>query len=204
LAQILYVETNFVIGIAKGQDPDGAAFLGDAFHDVELIVPSVCFMEALSTWTFEAKQRKKFLTELEAYKREVDRDVSFRAEGPPVKQLGEQCEALRLGSESYLNFVEARLYEALDQLVDLAQKLHPDDDMLREALSHDHIDDPTDNLIYCCVLRHARLNPDPEGRKAFLSGNHKDFRKPEVVQPLDLAGVRYFSQTKDALGWLRS
>ena len=76
--------------------------------------------------------------------------------------------------------------------------------MVRQALTEVYIADPTDNLILCCVLRHAGLNPDPDGRKAFLSGNHRDFGQPDVKTMLNAVGVKYFSKTGDALGWLRA
>ncbi len=75
--------------------------------------------------------------------------------------------------------------------------------MIQEALSTDFIGDPTDNLIYCCILRHARLNPQSAVKKAFVSGNSKDFDQPELVAPLKKAGVSYFRSTANALGWLR-
>ena len=59
MALTLYVETNFPIGIAKGQDPEAAEFLESDSLDVQIAIPGVCVMEAFSVWEFEEKQKKK-------------------------------------------------------------------------------------------------------------------------------------------------
>ncbi len=46
---ILYVETNFLMGIAKGQDSQAEDLLRNTPNSVRLAVPSFCFVEALTT-----------------------------------------------------------------------------------------------------------------------------------------------------------
>lgn len=45
---ILYIETNFVVGAARGQDPDADALLGVPSKALRILLPSVCVMETLS------------------------------------------------------------------------------------------------------------------------------------------------------------
>ena len=199
LEKTLYVETNFVVGLAKGQDPEGAALLNNDYHDINIIFPSLCFMESISTWAFEKKRRTKFSDELQAHAQEIKRD---RTE-PTALPLAEGCGEVRLGIDRHLRYMSARLNHCLSRLNDLAARLNPDVAMIHEALSNDYIIDPTDNLIYCCVLLHARLNHAPTARKAFVTGNYKDFDRADLIGPLKQAGVSYFRTTANALGWLR-
>jgi hypothetical protein len=58
-------------------------------------------------------------------------------------------------------------------------------------------------LILHCILSHAQLNPGVV--KVFLSNNKKEFALPEVQDALRDAGItKYFSVTKNFLGWLQS
>jgi hypothetical protein len=62
--------------------------------------------------------------------------------------------------------------------------------------------DLMDNLILQSIIDHA--NQHSEDQKAFISGNTKDFGKQNVQQILNSAGIQYFSNTKNFLGWLES
>jgi len=68
-------------------------------------------------------------------------------------------------------------------------------------LASEHIEDPTDNLIMCHVLSHARRHPAEP--KAFLSANSKDFGKQDVKNTLRAADVEYFDRLREALKWLK-
>jgi hypothetical protein len=52
---ILYVETNFLMGIAEGQDPQAEDLLRNTPNSVRLATPSICFVEALTTLEQEEK-----------------------------------------------------------------------------------------------------------------------------------------------------
>ena len=63
------------------------------------------------------------------------------------------------------------------------------------------IDDPTDNLILYCILAHARSHPP--SRKAFLSGNSKDFGDRVGTGSTCTAGVEQIllGQRNNAWSW---
>lgn len=73
-SSILYVETNYPVGFAKGQDPGSDSLAGPDPRAFRLAFPSICFMEALTVLNAETKSRNKFLDELERQIREVGRD----------------------------------------------------------------------------------------------------------------------------------
>jgi hypothetical protein len=197
---MLYVETGFPIGVAKGQDRDAAALLDVKAPDfsIRILIPSICFMEALSVWESEHKQYNTFMDILTAQLREIGRDVISAQARVLVGHLGQS----RVESEIRFGAVQARLNEVLYALTEEAEIINLDADMIRDSLMNDYVDDPTDNLILSCILRHAHLNPLKA--KAFFSANHKHFGDPQVCQLLEAAGIKYFRRIDAAVGWLRA
>jgi len=199
LAKILYVETNFVIGIAKGQDPEAHFLLASEPLPVRLVVPNLCFIESYSTWNQEQKQRRKFIDDHLAFQtREVKRDRI----SPRAKSLLAHLEQTQIEGDALINDIKGRLRDTLDLLSQKAEMIALGREIVRDSLAEALIDDPTDNLILWSILSHAREEPGPA--KAFLSNNHQDFGLPSVKLVLDRSGIRYFRRTEAALGWLRS
>ena len=198
MALTLYVETNFPIGIAKGQDPEAAEFLESDSLDVQIAIPGVCVMEAFSVWEFEEKQKKKLEEQLSSQIREVGRNTT----SPRAQRLVGYLELSKVESADLFSDTEDRLYEALARLAEDAEMIDVNFDILIDSLANKYINDPTDNLILCCILWHAHHNP--VGHKAFFSHNHRDFDQPVAREVLAAAGVNYFSRVDAALGWLRS
>jgi hypothetical protein len=99
LESILYVETNLILSIAKGQDVEAARLVQEGSIGFQLFIPSVCHMEALSAWVTEKKGRIKFHEELERNRREVDRDKT----SPHTQDLSALLDWCKLNSVSYLD-----------------------------------------------------------------------------------------------------
>jgi len=62
--------------------------------------------------------------------------------------------------------------------------------------------DRADALILASILAHSRS--ESIARKAFLTGNFKDFEKEPVRLLLAEAGIKQFQSTSRALGWLEA
>jgi hypothetical protein len=198
LKPILYVETNFVVGVAKGQDPEGGRLLGEDDDSVTLVFPTVCFMESFFVLNVEKKQWEKFHVGVKDRVRELKRNKT----APLAARLATDLEQSGLAGDALLREFEECVREVLDRLSLDAELIAVEHDIVRDCLSSDFVDDPTDNLILCGILWHARRHPD--GPKAFVSNNHNDFGQRSVVALLEGAGVRYFRRTEAAVGWLRS
>lgn len=196
---ILYVETNFAVGIAKGQDPDSASFLNSGDSDIAIVFPGVCFIEAFSSLSFDIKQKIKFYDELKRHSRGVKRNqdswLAARLAGE-FEQAIVDGEYLLRESEIRLKTVLYRISSGDGAIIAINH------DIVQESLNNIYLDDLTDNLILCCILWHARRHPDEP--KAFFSANHTDFGKPGSVEILKAAGVRYFKDIQSATGWLKS
>lgn len=200
---MLYVETNFPMAVAKGQDREAHRLLETVLREVDspsvqLIMPSVCYMEALSVLSYDRKQRGKFQEDLRSQLREVGRDN----EGVSASELYALLKSSEVQFGKWLSVVKFKLYQALIDLSRAAVMIDLNADVLHESLQTSLIDDPTDNLILFMILAHARSSP--AYAKAFVSDNSNDFGQPDVIKALEDAGVRYFRRTEAALGWLRS
>jgi hypothetical protein len=199
LKRILYVETNFTVGIAKGQDPDASAFLEHPDPDISLVFPGVCYMESFSNISHEMRTRGGLYKGIKTHAEEVKRDRT----SPKASGLALDLENSILKGDELLSDIKMRLYEALGRISRApAEIIETDQNIIQDCLDHNYLEDPTDNLIFCCVLHHARRNP--QDIKAFLSGNSEDFGKPDVIATLASAGVKYFKVVNNAIGWLKS
>ena len=195
---ILYVETNFVIGIAKGQDPDAERLLVEGDFDLRIVIPAVCIMEAFSTWNTEKKQRQTFYHELGTHAKEAARGIS----SVRAKSLAGFLRQTQVEGRELLNDIENRLHVTVLNLVLHAEILNNiDQGVIVDTYQEKYIDDLTDNLILCSILRDARS--ELPGLKMFVSGNSRDFGTSEPVKAMESVGVKYFKAVEPALGWLK-
>ncbi|MEG4440250.1 PIN domain-containing protein [Microcoleus sp. AT9_B5] len=196
---ILYIETNFLMSIATGRDPDANNLLVSVPTSVSTAIPSICCMEALSALEDELKRRNRFVGEMEKQISQLKRDKT----SPSAQSLVFHLEESLTENEALINDINARLFAALDLLATKIEMIQLTD-ILRESLNSIFIEeDPTDNLILHCILNHAQLHPNEV--KVFLSNNTKEFGLQKVRDALREVGItKYFSRTEDFLGWLQS
>lgn len=197
---ILYIETNFLMSIATGRDPDANNLLLSVPTSVNIAIPDICCMEALSALEDEIKRRNRFFGEMQKQISQLKRDKT----SPSAQSLVFHLEESLTENEGLLNDINARLFNALDLLVTKVEMIQLTAQILRENLDSIFIEeDPTDNLILNCILNHAHLQPNQV--KVFLSNNTKEFGLPSVQDALREVGItKYFSRTEDFLGWLQS
>jgi hypothetical protein len=197
---LLYIETNFLMSIATGRDPDANNLLLNVPTSVRIAIPAICCMEALSALEGVIKRRNDFANKLREQISQLDRDLT----SPYAESLLSHLEESLNENEGLLNNIKVRLFEALELLADNVEMMELTADTLRESLNTVFIEeDPTDNLILHCILNHAHLHANEV--KVFLSNNTKDFGVPEVRDALLEAGItKYFSRTEEFLGWLQS
>ena len=198
---ILYIETNFLMSIATGRDPQASTLLMQTPASVQLTIPSICYMESFSALEDEVKRHNYFKQQLDNQISEANRDLTSQH----ARSLFLNLDRARTDYERRLDDIDLRLRESINQLSQKAEMIALTANLIQESLNATIIvQDPTDNLILHCILSHARLHPTET--KAFLSGNIKEFRQiPEVQDALQQAGVeKYFSRTEDFLGWLQS
>jgi PIN domain len=172
-----------------------------------LAIPSIAYVEALSTWEKEKEYAQQFQDELDKRINDTRRDrTSLYA-----NSLLHHLEQSRILNERRLNDLQDRLSQAIEQLLTKAETITLNNAIIRTisdlAIATPETlpikNDLMDNIILKCILVHSSLHPVQA--KAFLSGNNKDFGKPDVQKALRDTGVdKYFISTGDFLGWLQS
>src|SRR3954452_24639383 len=98
---ILYLETNFLIGLALKQDPGASELveLAIAERSFQLAFPQVCFMEALTAVTRRVEERARL-------HRAVEADITQLRRSPSSSQAANLLSVLNdvlVTSEEYLN-----------------------------------------------------------------------------------------------------
>jgi hypothetical protein len=194
------------MSIAKGQDAEAGILLRSTPETVRLAIPSICYVEVLSTWQKEKDYTMRFQRELLKQINESKRDQTSNH----AKSLVSYLEQAIISSTKRLNDILVRLDEAVDQMLRKAEMITLNVNTIQEisqiSLSQPEAlmikDDLIDNLIIKSILSHAALHSNEI--KVFLSGNTRDFGTPAVQQVLRDAGINYFSRTQNFLGWLQS
>ncbi len=196
---ILYVETNFMMSIATGRDPQANTLLLNTPVSVRIAIPSVCYMEALSVLEADQKSRLRFQNELDIRINDAQRNLTSQH----AQSLFFHLRQARLENERLLKEVETNLFEAFQQLATKAEMIALTPNMIQASWQTNPNKEPTDKLILNSILNHARLHPAE--LKAFLSGNTNDFGKREVQDTLRELGINYyFASTQTFLNWLEN
>lgn len=197
---IVYIETNFLMTITTGREAEAIMLLRDLSSSVQLVIPSICYMEALSALEDELKRQNSFGQQLSRQISETKRDVTSEH----AASLSFNLEESFIFSRYRVGEIKSRLREAISLMSQNAEMIALNPEIVAASLNETLIEkDPTDNLILHCILSHARSHSTET--KVFLSGNVKEFGLPEVQDILREAGItKYFSVTKNFLGWLQS
>jgi hypothetical protein len=200
---ILYIETNFFMSIAKGQDRQAENLLYHPPNSLQIFIPHICYIEAITVYKLEKQEKLNFKRDMQLKIREISRDETSNYAPLLIQQLQQTI----ITNDDLLNDIEYRLSNAINARIKIininfntlkntcnSMLIHPETLLIKN--------DIMDNLILQSILDHAHSHPEEE--KAFISGNTKDFGKPEVQNILNNAGIKYFSNTKNFLGWLQS
>ena len=202
MSTVLYLETNFIVGAAFGQDEKADILLQIPTAELQIALPAVCIMEVWAVFEAEKKQRNTLKETLNDQVAKLSRYPNSSHAQALIKHL-----QLALNENAdLLNAVEVRLRDVLSRISGLqagssaAELLPLTQAALQGSLAAGPTKDDTDNLILAVILAHAQEHPAVD--KVLLSNNTKDFRTPEVNALLAAAGINhYFARTEDFLGW---
>ena len=191
----LYVETNFLVGIAAGREPLSVAIASGGSPGISVLMPSTCVFEAYGWMEGENKRRNDLNRRMQEQIGELARDLT----SPHAAALRSSLENGRVANKSLLLDVNQRLADAVDELQRRAVLINLDPATIAASRRTPYIEELTDNLILHCVLDHARTNPAKA--KAFLSENANDFDQTAVRSVLQDAGLKYFRKARTFLEW---
>jgi hypothetical protein len=209
---ILYVETNFIVGGARGQVDAFADELVEMPADMlRIALPASCVVEALYAIQRIGEQHREFSAKLESELVQLRRDSTDPGAGIAYARL----EQGSLAFAGVFNTIQVRALDLVRELAGLphgpvrCEVLPLDRAVLVSALhSAEAVEQLTgkpplkrdDWLIAAVILDHAsRHVSEPKG---FLSSNSRDFGK--ILGDFRSAGIVYFTKAEDAVGWVRA
>lgn len=205
MSTVLYLETNFIVGAAFGQDERADILLRIPTAELQIALPSVCIMEVWAVFEAEKKQRNTLKDTLNDQIAKLSRYPN----SPHALALIKHLQLALTENADLLNDVEVRLRDVLSKISGLqagspAVELLPlTQTAFQGSLPAGPTKDHTDNLILAVILAHAQEHPSLN--KVLLSNNSKDFQTPEVKALLLAAGVTLtFAHTKAFLDWFHA
>lgn len=203
---ILYIETNFLMAVAKGQDLKAVDLLQDIPSSIRIVIPDICYIESLTTYKIDKRKRLDFQEEMDKQIKELNRDKTSDYARLFMGNLGEA----RINNELLINDIQDRLFTTIDQLLNNSELINLNKSLIQNIAETTIFqteawlvkNDIMDNIILQSILDHAQLYPQED--KAFISNNSRDFGKPEVKDALRNAGISYFTITQHFLDWFNS
>lgn len=194
-----YVESNFLLELAVGQEEASAAerILGMAeAREIEIAIPTFALIEPFSTISRRAKERKRLAESLSVQLQQLSRSKASKA---VAEQFSQAPTALIEIAGLEFNGLRAIVYRLLvtSRVIPLnATTFH-------EAQRYEQtygIDLP-DAIIYASVISDLKTAHVTEP-KCFVSRNYKHFRDQAIEQELQSFGCRYIERFADAVNFL--
>jgi PIN domain len=196
---ILYIETNFLLSYATGRDTATDRLVTNPLSSIRLVIPSFCFMEALSVLEGDKKYQNTFIDALKSKIVEAQRNLV----SPHIQDLINHLQSSIVELQRMSSDLEARLFHAIDILSAGAEMIEPTNRIIQASFARNIIADPTDNLILASILAHAAVHGSET--KAFLTENRKCFfENPYAKAALQTADIKYFSDASRCLEWNQS
>lgn len=192
---IVYVESNFVVEMALGQEQAPAA---DAILDlatrrlINLAIPSFALSEPYATVKYHAVLRRELSQSFDRHLRELGRSKAHE----DVVSLGRQAyEALQAVEKLELD----RLQAVVGRLLRVARTLNLDDGTFERAISYEmqHGFSPQDAIVYATIMADLQAQPAQEAK--LFSSRDKAFLAPSVRDELRTFGCRYVGRFDHAI-----
>jgi len=194
----LYIETNGIVSLAQKRNQAIESLLENLPKDVQLILPSICYMEALFAFQQDKKRRDLFKQSLVI---EINEARRLNISQLLMNDLEQSQVKYNLLSQQ----LNDEFIEALRILQSRLTLIHPQPDTLIRTLVAPNLNKSTekrDDFIWRCILDHAQNYSHL--RKAFFSENTKQFGQQPVREACREVGITYFGNIENLQGWLRS
>ncbi|MFM7407686.1 MAG: PIN domain-containing protein [Cuspidothrix sp.] len=194
------------MAIAKGRDLEAEELLRNLPSSLRIAIPAICYLEAINTYRIDKQSQLKFRAEMDKQINEAMRDKT----SSHAKNFLSLLEKASIENTYLLSDIQNRLSKTINLLIANSETINLNNTIIQEISEQIFIktesllikNDLMDNLILQCIVSHA--NQHPNDQKVFISGNTRDFGKQEVQEILNSAKIKYFSNTKNFLGWLES
>jgi len=200
MSVFLYIETNGIMSLAQKRNPAIESSIENLPNDVQLILPSICYIEALFAFQQDKKRRNIFNQSLI-----IEINEARRSNLNISQLLMNDLEQSQVNYDLLSRQLNDEFIEALRVLESRLTSIHPQPDTLRRTLVDPKLKKLTekrDDFILRCILDHAQNYS--EERKAFFSENTKQFGQQNLRDACREVGITYFGNIDNLQGWLQS
>lgn len=195
----VYVESNFVLEIALGQEQAPAAeeILERAeLREFELALPAFSLGEPLATVTHRTRNRRKLSHKFNHQLKDLRRSYAHQHDIALLEPVASVL--AQIGQRE-----TDRLNSAMDRLLATAIVIQLDLLIFRSAMryrSHYGLSEQ-DAIIYAAVVSHLAHNPS-DGPHFFISRDQKDFDDPGIAFELGHHGCIFVDRFDEGVQWL--
>lgn len=197
----VYVESNFVLEIALGQEEASLVerILSMAeTGDIELAIPAFALNEPFYTISGRAKERKQLAQLLSNQLQQLSRSS-------PSKGKAEQFSHAPDALNEIAGLERDGLRSTVNRILAVSKVIALDADAFRDAQRYEqtyHFELP-DAIIYASIVSDLKAG-DVNMVKCFISRNWKHFRDPGIEKELHLLGCTYIEHFANALNFISS
>ena len=193
---IVYVESNFVLEVALGQEESSSAATILQFAEdgkIELAFPGFALGEPFATITHRGRERRRLCNSLTDQLRQLQRSephkqvVANLQSAPIILAAVERREIDLLESTIKSMLAVGKAIELNTAIFDLAL-----------IYQHRYGQSPQDSIIYSAVIDDLKRQ-DPDEAKCFISQNWKDFGDPGLIAELRTHNCHYVESFVEGL-----
>jgi hypothetical protein len=197
---ILYVETHWILSCVLHQDAEAIRLFDLAEDACHVCLPDFCVAEAIARFRTIESEASSFRHKLEQNRREATR-MNMEV----AQRLATELEAAIREQDYLIQTLPAELSTFMESLFAAPiRRIPANHDTIRRASGYIEALALSrgDALVLSTILEHASTNHFARAH-AFLSGNTRDFG-PSTPAGTELrqAGVKFFSKTAAALGFV--
>ena len=195
MTPVLYVETNFVLDIAKSETNAARKLLEEAEAGrLELRLPTVCIMESYKAWQNE---RRRVIPVIEEIADRLPQIKGWRGQTVMESTVAGFREGL-IEVDRELHEIRAEIACTIERILAVGSLLPLPDAWPKGRKSTILIEDEPDDMILHSVLMEAARSGT---HAAFLTKNTKDFQTRAVTAVADAVNLKMLFQPEHAFGW---
>jgi predicted nucleic acid-binding protein len=196
---IIYVESNFILEVALGQEESPSAesiLLLAENKSIELVFPGFAISEPFATVTQRDRDRRRLRSSFTEMLRQLQRSE-------PHKQIVTDLQPVPIILTTIVKTEFDLLQSTVNRLLNVGKSIEIDGPGFRQALIFQRNLglSPQDSIIYAAVIADLQNRPFQED-KCFISRKWKDFRNPAIKSELESYNCRYAESFGEGLDLL--
>jgi predicted nucleic acid-binding protein len=196
---IVYVETNFIIELARMQSQhagcEGVLSLAEA-NRIRLVIPAYVMEESFGVWVRKRRVRTDITTALRRERRYLSESERYRDLLASIDGVNNLFTKVTNEEKHYLHNGMGRVLN-VTTVIPLTQDI-----IISAMLYQDTLNlSPQDSIVYAAVISDLRRVPEREP-KCFLNKNHSDFKKPVIIRELKKHGCKLMINFNEGLEYI--